>query len=70
MAQKKHDNKNRILCSGESQQKDGRYVNKYADALEKPRKASKDKRPTVERFSFFHTVPDLSESRQSPIRLF
>lgn len=37
MAEKRRDNKNRILRSGESQRKDGRYVYKYMDALGKTR---------------------------------
>lgn len=31
MSEKRRDNKNRILRSGESQRKDGRYVYKYID---------------------------------------
>lgn len=37
MVEKRRDNKNRILRSGESQRKDGRYVYKYTDLLGKTR---------------------------------
>ena len=37
MLQKRKDNKNRILKTGESQRKDGRYVYKYVDNLKKTR---------------------------------
>ena len=33
MSEKRRDNKNRILQTGESQRKDGRYVYKYNDNL-------------------------------------
>ena len=36
MSIKRRDNKNRILNTGESQRKDGRYVYKYTDNLGKP----------------------------------
>lgn len=36
MSIKRRDNKNRILNTGESQRKDGRYVYKYTDSLGKP----------------------------------
>jgi len=36
MTNKRRDNKNRILRSGESQRKDGRYAYKYTDTLGKP----------------------------------
>ena len=36
MSEKRRDNKNRILRTGESQRKDGRYVYKYIDAFGKP----------------------------------
>ena len=36
MSEKRRDNKNRILRSGESQRKDGRYAYKYTDAYGKP----------------------------------
>lgn len=36
MSQKRRDNKNRILQTGESQRKDGRYAYKYVDAYGKP----------------------------------
>ena len=36
MSEKRRDSKNRILRSGESQRKDGRYAFKYTDALGKP----------------------------------
>ena len=32
MSEKRRDNKNRILRTGESQRKDGRYLYKYVDA--------------------------------------
>ena len=35
MSEKRRDNKNRILRSGESQRKDGRYAYKYTDATGK-----------------------------------
>ena len=35
MSEKRRDNKNRILRSGESQRKDGRYVYKYTILLVK-----------------------------------
>lgn len=35
MSGKKRDNKNRILRSGESQRKDGRYAYKYTDTFGK-----------------------------------
>ena len=37
MSEKRRDNKNRILQTGESQRKDGRYAYKYVDALGKPK---------------------------------
>lgn len=37
MSQKRRDNRNRVLRTGESQKKDGRYVFKYLDAHRKPR---------------------------------
>ena len=37
MSEKRRDSKNRILRSGESQRKDGRYAYKYIDATGKPR---------------------------------
>ncbi len=36
MSEKRRDSKKRILRSGESQRKDGRYVYKYIDATGKP----------------------------------
>ena len=36
MSEKRRDNKNRILRTGESQRKDGRYAYKYTDTLGKP----------------------------------
>lgn len=36
MSEKRRDNKNRILRTGESQRKDGRYTYKYVDAFGKP----------------------------------
>jgi monomeric isocitrate dehydrogenase len=36
MTEKRRDNKNRILRSGESQRNDGRYAYKYTDTLGKP----------------------------------
>lgn len=36
MSQKRRDNRNRILRSGESQRKDGRYAYKYTDGFGKP----------------------------------
>lgn len=36
MSAKRRDSKNRVLLSGESQRKDGRYAYKYIDALGKP----------------------------------
>jgi len=36
MSEKRRDNKNRILRSGESQRKDGRYAYKYTDTFGKP----------------------------------
>jgi len=36
MTEKRRDNKNRILRSGESQRKDGRYAYKYTDTFGKP----------------------------------
>lgn len=36
MSEKRRDNKNRILRTGESQRKDGRYAYKYIDAFGKP----------------------------------
>lgn len=36
MSEKRRDNKNRILRTGESQRKDGRYAYKYVDAFGKP----------------------------------
>lgn len=36
MSEKRRDSKNRILRSGESQRKDGRYAFKYTDAFGKP----------------------------------
>jgi len=36
MSEKRRDNKNRILRSGESQRQDGRYAYKYSDSLGKP----------------------------------
>jgi len=36
MSEKRRDSKNRILRSGESQRKDGRYAYKYVDAFGKP----------------------------------
>ena len=35
MSEKRRDNKNRILRSGESQRKDGRYAYKYTDTFVK-----------------------------------
>lgn len=35
MSEKRRDNKNRILRTGESQRKDGRYAYKYVDAFGK-----------------------------------
>lgn len=35
MSEKRRDNKNRILRSGESQRKDGRYAYKYTDTFGK-----------------------------------
>ena len=36
MSEKRRDNKNRILRTGESQRKDGRYAYKYIDTFGKP----------------------------------
>ena len=36
MSEKRRDSKNRILRSGESQRKDGRYAYKYVDTFGKP----------------------------------
>ena len=36
MSEKRRDNKNRILRTGESQRKDGRYAYKYTDTFGKP----------------------------------
>jgi site-specific recombinase xerD len=36
MSEKRRDNKNRILRTGESQRKDGRYAYKYIDAFGRP----------------------------------
>ena len=36
MSEKRRDNKNRILHTGESQRKDGRYAYKYIDTFGKP----------------------------------
>ena len=36
MSEKRRDSKNRVLRSGESQRKDGRYAYKYTDTFEKP----------------------------------
>ncbi len=36
MSEKRRDNKGRILRTGESQRKDGRYAYKYIDAFGKP----------------------------------
>lgn len=36
MSKKRRDSKNRVLRSGESQRKDGRYAYKYVDAFGKP----------------------------------
>ncbi len=36
MAEKRRDNKGRILRTGESQRKDGRYAYKYTDSTGKP----------------------------------
>ena len=36
MSEKRRDNKNRILQTGESQRKDGRYAYKYVDGYGKP----------------------------------
>ena len=36
MSEKRRDNKGRILRTGESQRKDGRYAYKYTDAYGKP----------------------------------
>lgn len=36
MSEKRRDNKGRILRTGESQRKDGRYAYKYVDAFGKP----------------------------------
>lgn len=36
MSEKRRDSKNRILRSGESQRKDGRYAYKYTDTFGKP----------------------------------
>ena len=35
MSEKRRDNRNRILRSGESQRKDGRYAYKYTDTFGK-----------------------------------
>lgn len=35
-SEKRRDNKNRILRTGESQRKDGRYAYKYIDTFGKP----------------------------------
>ena len=35
-SEKRRDNKNRILRTGESQRKDGRYAYKYTDTFGKP----------------------------------
>lgn len=37
MSEKRRDNKNRILHTGESQRKDGRYAFKYIDGHGRPR---------------------------------
>lgn len=37
MSEKRRDNKNRVLQTGESQRKDGRYAFKYTDAFGKPK---------------------------------
>ena len=55
MTEKRRDNKNRILRSGESQRKDGRYAYKYTDTFGKPqfvyawKLVSTDKTPTGKR---------------------
>ncbi|HAP9215660.1 TPA: site-specific integrase, partial [Enterococcus faecium] len=36
MSEKRRDSKNRVLRSGESQRKDGRYAYKYVDTFGKP----------------------------------
>lgn len=36
MAEKRRDSKGRILRTGESQRKDGRYAYKYTDSTGKP----------------------------------
>ena len=36
MSEKRRDNRGRILRTGESQRKDGRYAFKYTDAYGKP----------------------------------
>lgn len=36
MSEKRRDSKNRVLRSGESQRKDGRYAYKYIDTFGKP----------------------------------
>ena len=36
MSEKRRDSKNRVLRSGESQRKDGRYAYKYTDTFGKP----------------------------------
>lgn len=36
MSEKRRDNRNRILRTGESQRKDGRYAYKYIDTFGKP----------------------------------
>lgn len=55
MSEKRRDNKGRILRTGESQRKDGRYAYKYTDAYGKPqfvyswKLVSTDKTPTGKR---------------------
>lgn len=55
MAEKRRDNKGRILRTGESQRKDGRYAYKYTDSTGKPqfvyawKLVATDKTPTGKR---------------------
>ena len=55
MSEKRRDNKNRILRTGESQRKDGRYAYKYIDTFGKPqfvyswKLVPTDKTPAVKR---------------------
>lgn len=58
MAEKRRDNKGRILRTGESQRKDGRYAYKYTDSTGKPqfvyawKLVATDKTPTGKRMIF------------------